>query len=293
MSLLAFERADQSAHAERRPRLSRSAGAGIAGCLLATWAVSLLVRTTHFEVSSIAQELSSYVLYVGLWGWLSWHNRPHRLRNTLVVLALWAATSVLVGRLTKSGLTAHFLETDAATQPRLYWGLLFWVPVVIMWIWSRRDVVLRVGGLSLRNWSWQLITALCTATVISVHFITSIHFSGVAKLSLKPAPYMAWMFGYEAYQSLAEELFFRGVVMRFLLVRYSLNLWQATALTTLLNLSLFLLRTNWHQPLLLIGLVVYLSLISGAACVLYWRFQSVVPGWLTNVAVSLVTVLRG
>ena len=106
-------------------------------------------------------------------------------------------------------------------------------------------------------------------------------------------PYMVWSLSYELFQSLAEELFFRGVMLRALQQIYKLDFWVAMSITTAANLSIFLIKTQWQSPLELAGVFLYLTMLSVTACLLYRRFQSVLPGFICNLFFSLVSVVRG
>lgn len=292
MSLLAFRYLETAQdRVFRRPRWRY--GAAVVASLLVAWAMILWSMTfATFESQSTISELGSYVLFVGAFAWLTWFRYSGKVARSLVLMGIWALASLAVNRLTKHGLPGHFLAAGVAGEPRLYLGLLFVIPPVLLLWRARDDAALQTHGFAQRHLGLQVVAGLLAGAIISLHFFTTIKFSGVLGINPKPLPYLAWSFGYECFQSLSEELFFRGVVLRGLQQIFMLNFWPAMALTTALNLSIFLIKSVWQTPLELAGLVVYLTMISVAACILFRRFQSVIPGWIANVVFSLFAVIR-
>ena len=294
MSLLAFEHVDgpPPRHLLQRPRWRY--GLAMLVPMIIAWAAILWAMTFRTqEFQAIISEVGSYAIFVGVFCWIAWYRQPHGWRRALIITAVWAGISILVALLTKRHLEAHFLSAGTGAAPHLYWGLLFLIPVWLTLQLARHDSRIQANGCSMRALGLQITSGVLAGGIISFHFITTIRFSGITAVSLKPLPYVSWTLGYELFQSLAEELFFRGVLLRSLQQIYKLNFWQAMALTTLANLSIFLIKTSWHDPMNLAGLILYLGMLSVANCLQFRYFQSILPGYVTNICFSVFGVIRG
>ncbi len=294
MSLLAFEHVDRPPprHLLQRPRWRY--GLALLVPLLIAWPAILWAMTfPTYEFQAIISEVGSYAVFVGVFCWIAWYRQPHGGRRALIMTAVWASSSILVAMLTKRNSTVHFLSAGVGNAPYLYWGLLFIIPVwLTLWI-ARRDGRFQANGFSPRALGLQITSGVLAGGIISFHFITTIRFSGITAISLKPWPYMGWTLGFELFQSLAEELFFRGVLLRSLQQIYKLNFWQAMAITTIANISIFLIKTSWQNPVNTAGLILYLGMSSVACCLQYRYFQSIIPGYVTNIFFSMFAVIRG
>ncbi|MBA3468491.1 MAG: CPBP family intramembrane metalloprotease [Herpetosiphonaceae bacterium] len=294
MSLLAFEHVDHppSRHLLQRPRWRY--GLALLVPLLIAWPALLWAQTLPTqEFQAIVSEVGSYAVFVGVFCWIAWYRQPHGGRRALIMVAVWASISILVALLTKRHLTVHFLSAGVADSPQLYWGLLFIIPVWLTLGLGRHDQRFQANGFQMRSLGLQIISGVLAGGIISFHFITTIRFSGITNISLKPWPYMTWTLGYELFQSLAEELFFRGVLLRSLQQIYKLNFWQAMAITTVANMSIFLIKASWQSPINLAGLIMYLGMYSVACCLQFRYFQSILPGYITNIFFSMFAVIRG
>ncbi|GAA5530614.1 CPBP family glutamic-type intramembrane protease [Herpetosiphon gulosus] len=292
MSLLAFHQLESPEH----PLLQRPPWRyGLAIVLTMLCALAMILWGTTFTsqaTQGVVTEVGSWVVFTGVFCWLAWFRQPQAKRRTILVFGLWAAAAITVNLAAKHGLNQHFLALGLADSPRLYWAGLFFIPPILLFWYAQRDQQLQNHGLHLRKWPDQVLIGLLAGIFISLHFFSTIRFSGIVGLSIKPWQYMFWSLGYEVFQSLGEELFFRGVLLRSLQNVYKLNFWQATAITTVANLSIYLIRSQWQNPIQLAGVVIYLSMISIAASLLFRRYQSVVPGYLCNIVFSFSAILR-
>ena len=294
MSLLAFEHEDRAVRGSLWHRPRWRYGAAMVLPLLAAWAATLWALSFYDQAyQSMITELGVYVVFVGVFCWMAWFRQHGGGRKALAIMVIWAGASIAVNLLTKYGQTEHALAAGVAGHAKLYWGLLFALPVVAVFGLARRDPLLQQAGFSRRRLNWQIWSGIVAGGIIGIHFITTIRFSGLTSITIKPAPYLAFSFGYEAFQSLSEELFFRGVMMRGLQQVYKLNVWAATAITIAANLSIFLIKTQWQSPLQLAGLLLYITMMSVTACLLYRRFQSIIPGFVSNLVFSMISVIRG
>lgn len=293
MPLLAFKRLDRTPDGFGLQHPRWRYGAAMLLPLLIAWAAILWAMTfPRFDVQAAISEVGSYALFVGVFCWIGWFRKPQGGRRALLMMLVWACTSILVALLTKYNLRRHMLDAGVGNAGYLYFGLLFLIPVTLLLQLVRRDRQLQANGFSFHALGEQITSGVLVGGVISLHFITTIRFSGITGVSLKPLPYLAWSLGYELFQSLGEELFFRGVMLRTLQQIYKLNFWQAMGLTTVANLSIFLIKTSWHSPIDLAGLIMYLTMISVSSCLQFRHFQSIIPGYVTNVCFSMFAVIR-
>lgn len=275
-----------------RPRVRYGAALILGLCLM--WAAafaSLVLRTQDWQ--SFVTELGTYATGVALFSAAVWRRRPRGAERALALFVIWAATSLAVNMLTKLGLELHMLSTPAATDPRSAWGLLFALPPLALLYLARNDEDLQRAGLRLDNFGGMVFVGVLFGALMGLHLLTTVRFSGVTELSVKPWPYMLWSFGYELYQSLAEELFFRGLMMRALQQVFKLNFWPSLLLMTVANVSIYVIKTSWRSPLNFAGLMIYLSLSAITTAFLYRRFNSIVPCWACNMTFSLLSTLRG
>lgn len=294
MSLLAFEHVDREKRGSLWSRPRWRYGAAMLIPLLVAWPAILWGMTFPTqEYQAIISEVSTYVVFVGVFCWMAWFRQPRGGIQAIAMATLWLLGSLLVNGLTKRGQTRHALSAGLGDHPMLLWGLIFLIPVGALLLSARRDPALARAGFSQRSLGWQVGAGLIAGGIIGLHFLTTIRFSGITGITAKPMPYMVWSLCYELFQSLAEELFFRGVMLRALQQIYQLDFWAAMTITTAANLSIFLIKTQWQNPLELAGVILYLTMLSVTACLLYRRFQSVLPGFICNLLFSLISVVRG
>ncbi|MBM7842193.1 type II CAAX prenyl endopeptidase Rce1 family protein [Herpetosiphon giganteus] len=292
MSLLAFHQLETP---ERRllQRPPWRYGLTIGLTLLGAAAMILWGATFEGQVAQgIVTEVGSWVLFTTVFCGLAWFRQPRAKRRTAVLFGFWAAVAIVVNAAAKHGLNQHFLAAGLGDSPRLYWAGLFFIPPTLLLWYSQRDQQMQQHGLHLRKWRDQVLLGLLAGVFIALHFLSTVRFSGIVGLSIKPLQYMFWSLGFEVFQSLGEELFFRGVLLRSLQTIYKLNFWLATAVTTVANLSIYLIRSQWQNPIQMVGVVIYLSMMSIAASLLFRRYQSVVPGYLCNIVFSFSAILR-
>jgi membrane protease YdiL (CAAX protease family) len=294
MSLLAFEHVDREKRGSlwSRPRW-RYGAAMLVPLLLALPGIRWAMTFPTQDYQALITETSTYVVFVGVFCWVAWFRRPYGGIQAITMAGLWLLASLLVNFLTKRGQVRHTLSAGLGNHPMLFWGLIFLIPVAALLLTARRDPALQRAGFSQRAIGWQIGAGLVAGAIIGLHFLTTIRFSGITGISAKPMPYVLWSLCYELYQSLAEELFFRGVMLRALQQIYKLDFWAAMSITTVANMSIFLIKTQWQSPLELAGVFLYLSMLSVTACLLYRRFQSVLPGFISNLLFSLLSVVRG
>ena len=293
MSLLAFQPVEnpQSLRLLDRPRW-RYALALVLGFASIVLGTLVSEQTNYFALKSTLAEVFNFAIPVGIFCWIAWYREQHALRRAIVITLIWILTSCAVNILTKQTATVHFLTDGSATSWRLLGGTLFVVPPLMILLYSRNSNAMAIHGIHWTNIRWQLGLGLLVGAVIALHFLSTVRFSGVATLSLKPMPYVIWTIGYECTQSFAEEAFYRGLVYRSLQNVYKLNAWQATGVTLIANIMPYLLKADWRTPLELIGVIIYLLMIAAAGCILFRRYQSIMPGVIVNIVFSLASLLR-
>jgi membrane protease YdiL (CAAX protease family) len=108
-------------------------------------------------------------------------------------------------------------------------------------------------------------------------------------------PYAAWHVFYElGLQSSAEEIFFRGVVFNYLYNWQDEGFWRAAAISSALNVSLYLPKTQWTaSPEVVVGVFFYVFIAGMIYAGLYRWFRSLLPSYVCNVTVSLISAFRG
>ena len=292
MALLVFQAQHDQIKAQH---IRRNYALVLISSMILIWATTWLgIRIARFDLQSLVTETIVYGWMACIWLWIAWgRQRQAALRYTLFHGLLWICTSVGVIWLTKRGLSAHFLSSGVAEQPRLWWGLMYSVPPAFFLIHVWKHPLVQRHGIHGRELEWQIGTGLLVGVLLWVHMFTTIQFSGVVQLSLKPLPYLIWTLGFEFYQSWAEEVFFRGLMFRALRSVFQINTWAAIAITIVANVSIFLLKTSWRSPLEASGLLIYLSLLVLINCLLFQRFQSILPGFIVNLLFSLASIIRG
>ncbi len=295
MALLAFSRSDltQTPRSLRESPRRRYALVIVLTLALALFLTRWSTTLPTFAAQTVASELGSWVLFMLVFLGVAWWREEGQQWRVWASGLLWVSACLSVAWLAKRGLVRHFLSEGVADQPRLYWGLLLVLPVGVFWWQVRRYARLRRYGASLRWWQWQIAAGVLFGMLVSLHFFTTVRFSGAVALRLQPWPYIGWSLAYELYQSLGEEAFFRGVLFRALQHVYQLNFWQATLITTLANISVFAIKLSWSNPINAVGVILYTAIVAVGNCFLYRRYQSIMPGWIANVFFGTLAIFRG
>jgi hypothetical protein len=225
---------------------------------------------------------------------------------------------------TKGNLRAPLVSSSRANDPVLWVGALMisFVPLLGWVAWHYPDKMGRVGlsfirPLSNRWGEWrqtearalvksvptlissqqkltvQILVGLGVGSLIGVHFWLMTRTAGIT-LDVKPWPYVAWQSFYElGPQSLTEELFLRGVVFNHLYFWRGRSFWVAALMASGLELlSLLVKPDNSRDVRIILGVIFYTLASSIASAGLFRWSRSVVPGYVSNVVFSVVSMFR-
>lgn len=288
-----WEAITQRMGVERQRMLWRILGiVAISATLL--WVIQRLPLSVAWD--AFLGEMVSLNLYLAAGVWYALRFRRGALRVAAVTYSGLALITALSNYLTKAGLPLPFAEGAPHAGSGLYRG------VVMMLVWPLLGLLMRrypdgMRGLGL-NFSTpgrQVLYGLLGATVIAAHLIFTGHYSGALTFGPKPLPYVAWQVFYElGLQSSAEEIFFRGVVFNYLYNWRGEGFWGAAIVSSALNVLLYLPKTQWTaSPVVAVGAIFYVFIAGMIYAGLYHWFRSLVPSYVCNVTVSLVSVFRG
>jgi hypothetical protein len=174
--------------------------------------------------------------------------------------------------------------------------MLLFLPA-LAWVARRYPIDTDRIGLSLTHPFSRLRVFLFVG--LGVGLLIGFHFWLTAKtaeidLRLKPWPYMIWQFCYEAGpQSLTEELFMRGVVFNEFYFGRNWNFWKAALAASSLELLSLLVKQDYTVDILVIAGVVFYTVVASVASAGLFRWsRSLLPGYVSNIALSMVSVLR-
>ncbi len=205
-------------------------------------------------------------------------------------LALMAVTDWL----TKSNLSVLLVDSPRVQSPVLYAGvvmLLYWG--VLIWLIRRFPDEMRAIGLSGARWGAWAVAGLITGLILGGHLLFTVTTAAKMSLAPRPWPYTLWSLCYEVgVQSIAEELFFRGVAFNYLYRVAGRNFWLSAIVTSLLNVMALIVKAGWSANLLLsLGTLFYAFGMGMVSAALFSRSRSIVPGFVNNVVFSMVTIL--
>lgn len=218
-------------------------------------------------------------------------------REVLVVYGVGLFIMAVVDLVAQRGLSQPLVDSPRAGEPVLSVGvlMLLFVPL-LAWVGWRYPAEMRRRGLSLIHPLPQLgqyvLIGLGVGLLIGFHFWLTAKTVGLA-LHVKPWPYMAWQFFYEAGpRSLSGELFIRGVVFNELHFGRDWNFWPAALAASGLELLPLLARPDYGTDQLAVVGVIFYTVVSGVAGAALFRWsRSVVPGYVNNVTLGFVEVL--
>jgi hypothetical protein len=138
-----------------------------------------------------------------------------------------------------------------------------------------------------------VVVGMAVGLLIGLHFWLTTRVVGM-DLKVKPLPYMGWQFFYEVGpQSLTEELFMRGVVFNEFYFGRGWNFWGAALLASGMELLSLLVKQDYSADALIIGGVVFYTIVSSVASAGLFRWsRSVIPGYVNNVTFGVITMFR-
>jgi hypothetical protein len=248
---------------------------------------------------SFLAEALSLCLYAAVAVWYALRYQPGTARRTAFLVYLVGLVIMgLVNLITKSGLTELLVDSSRANETILLAGalMLLFLPA-LTWVARRYPIDTDRIGLSLTHPFSRLRSHLFVG--LGVGLLIGFHFWLTAKtaeldLSLKPWPYMIWQFCYEAGpQSLTEELFMRGVVFNEFYFGRNWNFWKAALTASSLELLSLLVKQDYTADVLVIAGVVFYTVVASVASAGLFRWsRSLLPGYVSNVAFSMVSVFR-
>jgi hypothetical protein len=204
----------------------------------------------------------------------------------------------LTNLITKRGLSALLVNSTRANEPILWAGALMLLFVPLFVGFSRRYPIEmnRIGLFGTQRlrqlWLYSLV-GLGVGLLIGAHFWLTAKSADIA-LSAKPWPYMIWQLFYEiGPQSLPEELLLRGVVFNELYFGRSWGFWAAALVAAGMELLGLLVKQDYSGSLVVIVGVVFYTVVSSVASAGLFRWSSsIVPGYVNNVAFSVIATLR-
>jgi hypothetical protein len=228
-----------------------------------------------------------------------WYAMRYR-RGTAwrAALMVYFAGLVIMGAvvfITKQGLSTPLVDSPRAGDSILWVGLLMVAfGPLLGWIAWRYPDMRRVGlGVvySRSRLGWYALVGLAVGLLIALHFWLTARAAGI-ELDVKPWPYMAWQLFYEiGPKSLTEELFMRGVVFNELYFGREWNFWAAALMVSSLEVMALLVRQDFSSNLILVVGAVFYVVVSGVASAGLFRWsRSVIPGYVSNVTVSVVSI---
>jgi len=279
--------------AERRRMLGEILG------IVAVSAILLWV-TQRFPLSvawdAFLGEMASLNLYLAAGIWYALRFRRDALWVAGVTYLDLALITAVSNYLTKAGLPVPFPEGVLIAGTRLYGG------IVMMGVWLILALLMRRYPDEVRNLGLNFVApgqmvlyGLLGAAVIAAHLIFTSTYSGALTFEPKPLPYMVWHLFYElGLQSSAEEIFFRGVVFNYLYNWRGQGFWGAAIASSALNVLLYVPKAQWTaSPEIAVGAIFYVFIAGMIYAGLYRWFRSLLPSYVCNVTVSLISVFRG
>ncbi|HDN80749.1 MAG TPA: CPBP family intramembrane metalloprotease [Chloroflexi bacterium] len=197
--------------------------------------------------------------------------------------------------LAKVGFATPFLEGSQATGPPLYAGIFFFAswPFLVYLARSYPDRFRKIG-FTLSGLLRGALLGLIAGASLGMHCLVSSSFAGNGLINPKPLPYIAWHLSYEAgLQSLAEEMFFRGVVFNFLYTFSRKGFWPSCLITCLFNVGVYLVIPQWTGNLMMtIGVSFYVFMMALVNTFLYRSTKSLLAPYLCNVTFGLIALFR-
>lgn len=226
-------------------------------------------------------------------------DRPGAARQApLAVYLVGLSIMGLVDFSTKRDLNVLLIDSPRANEPILWAGAAMLSFILLLgWMAWRYPIEMRRVGLGLvrplLRLSGYILAGLGIGLLISLHFWLTAKCAGM-ELEAKPWPYMAWQFFYEVGpQSLPEELFMRGVVFNELHFNRDWNFWPAALAAAGLELLSLLVKQDYSTGLpILVGVVFYTVMNSVASAGLFRWSRNVLPGYVSNVVFSVVSMFR-
>jgi hypothetical protein len=259
--------------------------------------VDRLVGTVAWR--SFLTEALSLCLYAATAVWYALRARTGVVWRVAVMVYLGGLVTMgLVGVLTRRGLSTPLVGSPRANEPILLAGvvMLLFLPL-LGWVarhYPGETARIGFGPVHPRSRMVLYISAgLAAGLLISFHFWLTAKTAGV-DFGPKPLPYLFWQLCYEmGPQSLAEELFMRGVVFNELFFGRGWNFWAAALAASGLELLSLLVKQDYSTDILVLLGVVFYTLVSGIASAGLFRWsRSVVPGYVNNVVLSVVVLFR-
>lgn len=265
----------------------------IAGTALAMAAVEAMrARLPDLAWHDFAIQAVSLCAYWAAVVALALWKDPRRTLLGLATLGVALAACALGNFPLKSGLPAslHLSDSGRTADPRLFWGIGFFLTLPwLFWLYRRYPDAMRAAGLNAQGLPRQLLWGVLAGGILSAHIFFTASFSRAPLIHWWDARYFLWIVGYEAgLQTWAEELFFRGALFAFLYGRQGWGFWRAAAVTSALNLLLYLPKSEWRTaPLITIGILFYTFVAGMIYAFLYRRFRSVWPSFVANLVFDL------
>ncbi len=301
MSTLSFLVNEDAAEVERQMAAERSLALRrmLLGIMVAALMITIaerFVKRSAFEPIALAafiSELGSLCVFLSVPIWFALFRPLGRkaVRYAGAVYLLSAAVMALVDFTTKVGLREELHKSPRVDSPVLLIGLVMFLPALgIFYVARKFPVASGRIGLDLRRLRKEdVIVGLIAGALLGLHLLVMASILG-RSLRLLSHFYLVWIIAYEiGFQSLAEELFFRGFVFNYLHNYMGWGMWRSAFVSGVANVVVYLVKYQWG------GLTVYalatlfyvLTMALGNALIFRWR-NNVISCWVSNVVFSLM-----
>lgn len=236
---------DWAERARRRERDNQTRWEVALAAVALSILMALLIRNMAFwqDVRWFLADGAAYALYMTVGAWAIAYPARGRRRLLYRLYAVLLASVTLGGIATRQAVSSEgayrviylMLVGTSLTIPG--WSILAWL------ILKHPGEKVFDGAGGMRRAS-RLLYGLLGGSFIALQLLVSFSLSGLPRFQFRPpTPLLLQHFAYTlGVRSAGEELFFRGIVFRFLYRWQGKGFWSATFITLVLNLAIYAVR---------------------------------------------------
>ncbi len=231
------------------------------------------------------------------WGLAVWYALRHRpeARRVAALNGGFVALVFTLANLVPKWNVNEWIPDHLQGDPILFWGAWHVLALLsVLWLVRRYPREMRAMGLSRENWRRNVRFGVLGGGVLAGHFLFALAFTGGRSLALPALPDFAWQAFFEVASSLANELFFRGAVYRYLERERHWGYWRAALVSASLNVLVYLVKVKWSgDALTAVGVLFYIFMISMINARLYRWTRNLTPCYISALIFNLTATLEG